>query len=118
MTLEDLSIMRFRPFTLARALLLFSLVEFLVALPSRAQPIATLNTPESCWVPGKVAGFSETQLTLSIACEQTRNTLAFLINSNSKIAGPIVVGAHTTVEYRTAGEQLIATHVAAPPVRE
>jgi hypothetical protein len=115
MTLEDLSIMRFRPITLVRALLLLSLVSFLLALPARSQPIATLNTPESSAVSGKVAGLSETQLTLSIGREHTLNTLAFVIDSNTKIEGALMVGAHATVDYRTEGEHLIATHIVATP---
>jgi len=107
--------MRFRPITLVRALLILALVHFVFALPSRSQMGATPNTPESSSVSGKVASLSETRLTLSTGRDQTLNTLAFLINSNTKIEGALVVGAHATVDYRTEGDHLIATHVVATP---
>lgn len=107
--------MRFRPVTLFRAVLFLSLIHFLIALPSNSRPTAAPGISESSSVSGKVASLSETKLIVSIGRDQTLNTLAFVLDSNTKIEGALAVGAHVTVDYRTEGEHLIATHVVAIP---
>lgn len=107
--------MRFRPITIFRALLFISLIHFLIALPSNSRPTAAPGISESSSVSGKVASLSETKLTLSVGRDQTLNTMAFVLDGNTKIEGSLVVGAHATVDYRTEGEHLIATHIVAIP---
>jgi len=107
--------MRLRPVSLLRALLLLSLIQFLASIAVPVEVAKVHRVPESSIVSGKVAGFSETQLTLSVGREHMLNTLAFVLDSNTKIDGALVVGAPATVEYRTEGDHLVATRVVATP---
>jgi len=107
--------MRIRPVSLLRALLFLSLVYYLASTSSSAQRTVASGLPESTSVSGKVSGFSETHLTLSVGREHTLNTLSFALDSKTKIDGALVVGAQATVEYRIEGDHFIATHIVATP---
>jgi len=103
--------MRFRPASLIGTLLLLSLIHFPACLLASSGPRVSASTSESSSVSGKVANVSETQLTLSIGREHKLNTLDFVLTSDTKIEGELVVGAQATVDYRIEGEHLVATRV-------
>ena len=107
--------MRFRPVTLLRALLFLSLIQFVAGLSASFPYMLYAESPQSSSVSGKVAALSERQITLSVGRETTLNTLAFVVDSNTKIEGALIVGAQATIDYRTAGEHLIATRIVATP---
>ena len=107
--------MRFRPITLVRALLFLSLIQFVAGLSASFPSMLYAESPQSSSVSGKVAAFSERQLTLSVGRERILNTLAFVVDGNTKIEGALVVGAQATVDYRTEGEHFVATRIVATP---
>jgi hypothetical protein len=115
MILEVSSIMRFRT---ALSLAAFFLVCFAISawsVPVPAEDGPRSNTPEATAISGTIANVKVSQFTLSLDRNQNPRKLEFAIDSNTKIEGQLVIGAHATVRYRAEGQQLVATHVVVLP---
>ena len=94
-------------------LLCFAISLWSVPAPAEIGPFR--SSPEPSSVAGTIAGVSTSEFTLSLSRNQNPNKLEFVIDPNTKIEGKLAVGAHATVDYRAAGQQLIATHVVVLP---
>jgi hypothetical protein len=66
-------------------------------------------------VTGTIANVNTSQFTLSLNRNQNPNKLEFVVDSNTKIEGKLAVGSQATVDYRSEGQQLIATRVVVLP---
>ena len=100
--------------SVASFLLLCSIIA-LCAGPRPALATTLSGNPEPLSASGKVAVVSSSQFTLNLGRNQNPNKLDFVIDGNTKIEGPRVVGAQATVDYRAVGERLVATHVVVLP---
>ena len=115
MTLEVSSIMRFRT---AVSMVTFFLLCFTISLwsvPAPAEIVPPRDTPEPFSVTGTISNVNTSQFVLLLSRNHKTSNLEFVIESNTKIEGKLAVGAQATVDYRTEGEQLVATHVVALP---
>jgi hypothetical protein len=115
MSLEVSSIMRFRTAVSIATFffLCFAISLWSVPVPAEIGPLR--NSPEPSSVSGTITNLNTSQFTVSLNRNQSPNKLEFVIDSNTKIEGKLAVGSQATVDYRTEGQQLIATHVAVLP---
>jgi hypothetical protein len=107
--------MRFRT---AVSLATFFMLSFAISLwsvpvPTWIGPLS--NAPEPSSVSGTIANINTSQFTLSLNRNQNPNRLEFIIDSYTKIEGKLAVGSHASVDYRSEGQQLIATRVVVLP---
>jgi hypothetical protein len=94
-------------------LLCFAISLWSVPVPAAVGPFRT--TPEPSSVSGTIANVNTSQFTLSLSRNKNPNKLEFVIDSNTRIEGKLVVGAQATVDYRAEGQQLVATHITVLP---
>ena len=88
----------------------------IIGLCAAPQPaLATVTLPESLSASGKIATVSSSKFTINLGRNQKPNRLDFVMDSDTKIEGTLVVGAQATVDYRADGERLVATHVVVLP---
>lgn len=107
--------MRFRT---AVSLATFFMLCFAISLWSAPIPAGMWplrNVPEPSSVSGTIANVNTSQFTLSLNRNHNPNKLEFVVDSNTKIEGKLVVGSQATVDYRAEGQQLIATRVVVLP---
>jgi hypothetical protein len=115
MSLEVSSIMRFRTAVSIATFFFFCFAISLWSVPVPAEIGPLRNSPEPSSVSGTITNLNTSQFTVSLNRNQSPNKLEFVIDSNTKIEGKLAVGSQATVDYRTEGQQLIATHVAVLP---
>jgi hypothetical protein len=111
MSVEAISIMRFRTvISVASFLVLWALIGFCAAPHPALAAVA-----ESLSASGRIATVSSSKFTINLGLHQTPSKLDFVIDSDTKIEGTLVVGAQAAVDYRADGERLVATHVVVLP---
>jgi len=115
MSLEVYPIMRFRTAITIATFFMFCFAISLWSVPVPAESAPLRYPPEPSSVSGTIANVNTSQFTLSLPRNQNPNKLEFVINSNTKIEGKLVVGSQATVDYRAEGQQLVATHVVVLP---
>jgi len=115
MSLEVYSNMRFRT---AVSLATFFMLCFAISLwsaPIPAEMGPSRNAPEPSSVSGTIANVNTSQFTLTLNRNENPNKLEFVIDPNTKIEGKLAVGSQATVDYRSEGQQLVATRVVVLP---
>lgn len=115
MSLEVASIMRFRAAVSLASFFLFCFAISLWSVPVPAEVRPLRNPPEPFSVAGTIAHVNTSQFTLSLNRNQSPNKLEFVIDSNTRIEGKLAIGSQATVDYRSEGQQLVATHVVVLP---
>lgn len=66
-------------------------------------------------ISGKVASVGDSQFSLEVPKGEKPSTFQFQIDGDTLLEGSLAVGAQATVDYRTAGGKMIATHVVITP---